>query len=82
MMTDWLALQGYAVNETRVRRLMMTMGLHAVYRRPRTTIANKSHNIYPDLLRDLKITYPDQVWCTDITYIPMAQGFMYVVAIM
>lgn len=82
MMTDWLALQGYVVNEKRVRRLMIKMGLQAVYRRPRTTIANKSHKIYPYLLRDIKITYPDQVWCTDITYIPMAQGFMYLVAIM
>jgi len=82
MMTDWLALQGHDVNEKRVQRLMKLMGLQAVYCRPRTTIRNQAHKIYPYLLRGLEINYPDQVWCTDITYIPMAYGFMYLVAIM
>ena len=82
MMTDWLALQGRVVNEKRVRRLMRLMGIEAIYRKPRTSIANKQHRKYPYLLRGLEITRPDQVWSTDITYIPMAGGFMYLVAIM
>ncbi|MDA1178023.1 MAG: IS3 family transposase [Planctomycetota bacterium] len=82
MMTAWLALEGHDTNEKRIRRLMKKMGLEAIYRRPRTTIANKAHKIYPYLLRGLEVTYPNQVWCTDITYIPMASGFMYLVAIM
>lgn len=81
MMTDWLALQGHPVNVKRVRRLMEKMGLEALYRRPRTTIRDKEHKVYPYLLRGVEITYPNQVWSTDITYIPMSKGFMYLVAI-
>jgi putative transposase len=81
-MTRWLTNQGYQVNEKRVRRLMRLMGLEPIYCRPRTTIPNKEHKIYPYLLRDVEITRPNQVWSTDITYIPMAKGFMYLVAVM
>jgi putative transposase len=81
-MTAWLNLQGLAVNRKRVQRLMRLMGLEAIYPRPRTSLAHPSHKIYPYLLRDLAIIHPHQVWSTDITYIPMPQGFMYLVAIM
>jgi putative transposase len=57
------------------------MGLEAVYRKPNTSLPNKEHTIYPNLLKGLKITRPNQVWATDITYIPMAKGFMYLIAI-
>jgi putative transposase len=73
---------GHTVSRKRVRRLMRKMGLAAVYQRPRTTIPMKDHVVYPYLLRDLKIERPDHVWCTDITYIPMPRGFMYLVAVM
>jgi putative transposase len=73
--------KGFAVNRKRVRRLMQRMGIRAVYRRPRTTKPALGHKIYPYLLRDLKITRPNQVWAADITYIPMARGFMYLVTI-
>ncbi|MCA9458894.1 MAG: IS3 family transposase, partial [Nitrospira sp.] len=66
----------------RVQRLMRMMGLQALYPKPRTTQPNRAHRIYPYLLRDLVIDRPNQVWCADITYIPMARGFAYVVAIM
>jgi len=70
--------QGYRVNRKRVRRLM---GLKAIYRRPRTSQPAPGHKIYPYLLSGLKITRPNQVWAADITYIPMARGFLYLVAI-
>ena len=72
---------GYSVNRKRVRRLMRLMGLKAIYRRPRTSKPEKGHKIYPYLLNGLKITRPNQVWAADITYIPMAKGFLYLVAI-
>ena len=75
-------VHGYAVNQKRVARLMAKMGLRAIYPQPRTTIANKQHKKYPYLLRGLDINRPNQVWATDITYIPVSQGFMYLVAIM
>jgi putative transposase len=81
-MTAWLHHQGLAVNRKRVQRLMRLMGLEAIYPRPRTSLAHPSHKIYPYLLRDLAIIHPHQVWSTDITYIPMPHGFMYLVAIM
>src|ERR687895_37788 len=81
-MTAWLTLQGLAVNRKRVQRLMRLMGLEAIYPRPRTSLTHPSHKIYPYLLRDLAIIHPHQVWSTDITYIPMPQGFLYLVAIM
>ena len=81
-MARHLRRQGYTVDRKRIRRLMTKMGLAAVYQRPRTTIPNKKHIIYPYLLGDLTIDRPNQVWCTDITYIPMQRGFLYFVAIM
>jgi len=77
----WLKSQGHRVNRKRVRRLMQIMGLKAIYRRPRTSKPAPGHKIYPYLLSDMKITRPSQVWAADITYIPMARGFLYLVAI-
>jgi len=77
----WLKSQGQRVNRKRVRRLMRVMGLKALYRRPRTSKPAPGHKIYPYLLGGMKITRPDQVWAADITYIPMARGFLYLVAI-
>ena len=81
-MTNVLRRQGYAVNPKRIRRLMRLMGLQAVYPRPRTSISAPGHRIYPYLLKGLTIDQPNQVWAADITYVPMARGFMYLVAIM
>jgi len=77
----WLKSQGQRVNRKRVRRLMRIMGLKAIYRRPRTSKPAPGHKIYPYLLSGMKITRPNQVWAADITYIPMARGFLYLVAI-
>ena len=66
----------------RIRRLMRLMGMEAVYRRPRTSVANRQHQIFPYLLRDLEISQADHVWCADITYVPVSQGFFYLVAVM
>jgi putative transposase len=79
--TDCLKKQGHKVNRKRVRRLMRLMGLRAIYCKPRTSIPGKGHKIYPYLLKGMKITRPNQVWAADITYIPMAKGFLYLVAI-
>jgi len=79
---DQLQRDGHPVGRDRVRRLMRCMGLHAVYRRPRTTIPDQSHRIYPYRLRGLSIDRPNQVWAADVTYLPMARGFLYLVAIM
>lgn len=73
---------GYQVNHKRVARLMQKMGLQAVFPRPRTSIPAPQYQKYPYLLHGLAITHPNQVWSTDITYIPMPHGFMYLVAIM
>jgi len=73
---------GHTVGRKRVRRLMATMGLAAIYQRPRTTVPHPEHRIYPYLLRDLVVDRPNQVWCADITYIPMRRGFLYLVAVM
>jgi len=81
-MTEWLKREGYAVNVKRVRRLMRKMGLEAIYPKQNLSLSSAEHKKYPYLLRDLAIGRPDQVWCTDITYIRMAQGFLYLVAIM
>lgn len=80
--TDWLCDQGYAVGFKRVRRLMRCMGIEAIYPKPRLSLPEAGHRIYPYLLRDLHISRPDQVWCADITYIRMWRGFAYLVAIM
>ena len=81
-MMRYLRRQGHTVGRERVRRLMAKMGLAAIYQRPRTTIPHPAHRIYPYLLHDLVIDQPNQVWCTDITYIPMRRGFLYLVAVM
>jgi putative transposase len=81
-MVRHLRREGYTVGRKRVRRLMARMGLEPIYQRPRTTIPHPGHRIYPYLLRDMVIDRPNQVWCADITYIPMRRGFHYLIAIM
>lgn len=81
-MTDWLQDRGWPVGLKRVRRLLRVMGLEAIYPKPRLSIPVPGHRIYPYLLRDLAIMHPNQVWSTDITYIRMARGFVYLTAIM
>ena len=81
-MTAWLRVQGHRVNRKRVRRLMRVMGLEAIYRRPNTSKPAPEHKIYPYLLRGVAVHRVNQVWTADITYIPMAKGFLYLVAIM
>ena len=81
-MARHLRREGYVVGRKRVRRLMKNMGLSAIYQKPRTTTPHPEHRKWPYLLRDLKIDRPNQVWCADITYIPMRRGFLYLVAIM
>ena len=77
----WLKSQNYSVNRKHVQRLMRIMGLKAIYRCPRTSKPAPGHKIYPYLLGGMQITWPNQVWAADITYIPMARGFLYLVAI-
>lgn len=81
-MTVWLKREGYPVNVKRIRRLMRKMGLEAIYPKPKLSTSTAEHKKYPYLLRDLTIQHSDQVCCVDITYIRMAQGFLYLVAIM
>ena len=81
-MTHWLENQGHRVNAKRVRRLMRQMGLEAIYPKPRLSPPAPGHRIYPYQLRGLRIDRPDMVWATDITYIRLRQGFIYLVAIM
>ena len=82
-MTVWLR-QGAQeeVNRKRVQRLMRVMGLEAIYPKPRLSMAGRNHKVYPYLLRDVPITRVDQVWSTDITYVPMPHGFMYLAAVL
>lgn len=80
--TDGLCDLGYLVNHKRVERLMRLMGIAAVLPGPHTSKPHPAHTIYPYLLRGMNITKPDQVWCADITYVPLAVGFLYLVAIM
>ena len=77
-----LRRQGHQVNRKRVQRLMRRMGIEAIYRRPNTSRPDSRHKVYPYLLRGLQIDRVNQVWATDITYIPMARGFMYLVCVM
>lgn len=77
-----LAREGLHAGRHRVRRLMGLMGLQAIYQAPRTTVPHPEHKIYPYLLRKMTINRANQVWCTDITYIPVQNGFLYLVAIM
>src|SRR3974390_1914027 len=81
-MAAWLATQGDVVNRKRVRRLMRRLGLTAIYQRPNTSKPAMAHKIYPYLLGGLAIERVNQVWCSDVTYIPMAKGFLYLVVIM
>jgi putative transposase len=81
-MTDWFRRQGRVLNRKRVRRLMRTMGLESIAPKPRTTVPASSHRVYPYLLRNLEITRPNQVWSADITYVPLARGYLYLVAIL
>jgi len=81
-MAAWLATQGHPVNRKRVPRIMRLIGLVAVYQRPNTSKPAAAHKVYPYLLGGLSIDRVNQVWCSDITYIPMAKGFLYLVAIM
>lgn len=74
--------EGHVVNRERVRRLMRLMGIEAIYQKPNTSRKHPHHKIYPYLLKNLTIDRPNQVWCADITYIPMAKGWVYLVAVM
>jgi putative transposase len=81
-MMEWLATQGYEVNRKRVSRLMELLGIEAVYPKPRLSQMGEGHRIYPYLLRGVAVERVNQVWSTDITYIRMAHGFVYLVAVM
>lgn len=81
-MTWHLRNEGHLMNEKRIRRLMRLMGLMPIYQKPNTSKAARGHKIYPYLLRRLQVTQPNQVWCSDITYLPMQRGFLYLIAIM
>jgi len=81
-MRDYLNREGFHVNRKRVQRLMRLMGLESVAPKPNTSKRRKEHKVYPYLLKNLSITVPDQVWCSDITYIRMPHGFVYLTAIM
>lgn len=81
-MTRHLRRHGHAVNRKRIGRLMRIMGLSAIYQKPKTSQPHPQHKVYPYLLRDLTINRPNQVWCADISYIPLRRGFLYLVAIM
>lgn len=81
MMRDALEDRGYLVGRHRVRRLMRKMGLVAIYPKKRTPIAHREHTVYPYLLRNVEVVRPRQVYAADITYIPMARGFLYLVAV-
>ena len=81
-MKVWLERQGTPVSRKRVQRLMRVMGLRAIYRRPGTSRPAPGVRVYPYLLGKAEITRPNQVWAADITYLPMARGFLYLVAVM
>jgi putative transposase len=82
LLRDLLAAEGSQIGRRHVTTLMRRMGIEAVYRRPNTSKPAPGHKIYPYLLRGLTIDRPNQVWATDITYIPMARGFVYLCAVM
>jgi putative transposase len=77
-----LRREGWDVNRKRAKRLMRVMGIEAIYQKPNTSKGHPDHKVYPYLLRGLIIDRPNQVWCADITYVPMAKGFVYLVAVM
>src|SRR6185437_1375438 len=82
MMRSMLVNEGISIGRTHVRTLMRRMGIEALYRRPRTSKPGAGHRIYPYLLRDMAVTRPNQVWAADITSIPMARGFVYLVVVL
>jgi putative transposase len=82
MLRGLLAAEGSKIGRRHVRALMRRMGIEALYRRPRTTTPEPGHKIYPYLLRGMEITRPNQVWAMDITYIPMARGFVYLAVVL
>ena len=82
MLRDMLKLEGMAVGRKHIGTLMAKMGIGAIYRKRNTSAPHPAHRIYPYLLRNLTIDRPNQVWCTDVTYIPMQRGFVYLVAIL
>jgi putative transposase len=82
LMTKHLRRQNFAVSRKRIRRLMRVMGLEAVYQKPNTSAPHPEHRIHPYLLKGLEINEPNKVWCSDITYIPMRRGFLYLVVVM
>jgi len=81
-MRDFLQRKGYSINRKRVQRLMRLMGLESIAPKKRTTIPGKDHKIYPYLLRGLEVNYSNQVWCSDITYIRLRGGFVYLTVVM
>ncbi len=81
MLRDLLRQEGHRVGRSKVRRLMRLMGIEALYRKPKTTRRHPQHKVYPYLLRGLTIDRPNQVWAMDLTYIPMARGFVYLAAV-
>lgn len=81
-LTGWLQDEGEQINRKRVQRLMRLMGIVAIYPKKKTSQPGQGHKIYPYLLRGLEVNRPGQVYCADITYIPMAKGFVYLVAVM
>ena len=81
MLRDLLRQEGMSVGRLHVATLMKRMGLDALYRRPNTSKPAPGHKVYPYLLRKLAVTRPNQMWATDITYVPMARGFVYLVAV-
>lgn len=81
-MTRHLKREGYCISRKRIRRLMGKMGICTIYQKPKLSTPHPDHQVYPYLLRDVAVSAPNQVWCADITYIPMRKGFMYLIAIM
>lgn len=82
MLRDWLQREGHAVGRKHVRTLMRRMGIEPLYRKPNTSKREPGHKVYPYLLRNVAVTAPDQVWAMDITYIPMARGFVYLTVVL
>ncbi len=81
-MTVWLQQQGYEVNRKRIQRLMRQLGLEAIYPKPKLSQRHLEHKVYPYLLRGVDVVSPNQVWSTDITYLPILKGHFYLVALM
>lgn len=82
MLRDLLRAEGFEIGRDRVITLMRRMGIEALYRRPNTSKPAPGHMVFPYLLRDIKVERPNQVWAMDITYIPMARGFVYLVVVL